>query len=450
MLSSTARCIRGAAAAIILICGNAQAQIPGQDELEVAGVSVYTETARDIYMAGLYLPPGSPLENLLLSPPPKAMEYRFATRRLSSRGFSGMLLLQAELGSGERASDAALGALNVVKRNLKGSLKQGDRFVILLDEQENTVFLLNGVEIYRAKDGTVFDFLFAGWVGDTAAATFREPLLAGRVKPALSERFDGLGPSEQRIATINGWVAPDAAPAATPTRVASAPAAPAPAQATAGTTVAAAAPAAAAPAASAVVEATETVASAADTAASAVVEVAAEPETIASNASEQAAPAAEAPAVQEVAPIPEPAEQQVAGTTAEQAPKPEPVQEVAAALPVEGSLNIDDREYQRQLQEYVSKVMHLVYGEVKYPRRAIKYEWEGRVELSARLDDTGGLLDVVVDSSSGHSGLDKAAEAAIKRAAPFPELTPVAREELSADEGDGYVMSIPITFALRR
>ena len=112
--------------------------------------------------------------------------------------------------------------------------------------------------------------------------------------------------------------------------------------------------------------------------------------------------------------------------------------------------NLEKRRYQQQLREYVSQVMRQVYGEVKYPRRAIKYQWEGRVELIAKVEASGDLIEVTVDSTSGHVGLDKAAQSAVERAAPFPELNAVAQEEFVSDEGDGYVMAIPVTFALRQ
>jgi TonB family protein len=123
---------------------------------------------------------------------------------------------------------------------------------------------------------------------------------------------------------------------------------------------------------------------------------------------------------------------------------------VASAAPASETVELDDREYQRQLQTYISQVMRQVYGEVKYPRRAVKYQWEGRVELLAKMAADGELLGVIIDSTSGHVGLDKAAQAAVERAAPFPELSPVAKEELVSDDGDGYIMSIPVTFALKR
>jgi TonB family protein len=413
------KCCLGAiaTAASLLFASAGQAQ----DELETVGLSVYTETARDIYMAGLLLPYGAVMQNLMLAPPPKAMEYRIATRRISSRGFSGTILLQAELGSGERAPESAINALTELKTRTKGSLKQGDRFVIYLDESDNTVFLLNGIELVRVEEGGVFDFFFAGWVGEGSAANFSEPLLTGTIDPAVAERFNSLTPSDTRIAEVAAWSAAEPEPA--PIARAPEPAAPEPATPE---------PAAPEPAATQPTPAPAAVA-------------------VADAAAPQAAPAAEPAAEPEPAAAPAPA------VAAAPAPAPEPQQVARAETPPEAVAEVDsavqaldDREYQRQLQQYVSTVMRQVYSEVKYPRRAIKYEWEGKVELLARMSASGDLLEVTVDSTSGHVGLDKAAQSAVERAAPFPELTAVAREELASDEGDSFIMAIPVTFALQR
>jgi TonB family protein len=379
------------------LCSAVQGQEPGGTDLGAIGSAVYTETARDIFIASIRMPPGSAPENFIPGPPPKAMEYRIATRRLSSRGFSGMILLLAELGSGMRAPDSAVGALNVVKRRLKGALKRGDGFDVLLNEDNETVFLLNGVELHRVKGETVFEFLSAGWLGDGAATTFRNTMLAGNLNTPAMESLKALRPSQERVALVRGWV--------TDSRV--------------------------------------------DTGTIAM--------TAANHSPQRASPVIDASFGATAAgnpfdsAVPEPTlveSQDVEGSLELAAAAP--IKGVAAAMQLQGYPDIDDKEYRQQLQQYVHQVMRQVYEEVKYPRRAIKYSWEGRVELSARLDKSGGLLAVTVDSSSGHGGLDTAAEAAVRRAAPFPELTPVAREELLSESGNDYVMSIPVTFALRR
>jgi TonB family protein len=113
-----------------------------------------------------------------------------------------------------------------------------------------------------------------------------------------------------------------------------------------------------------------------------------------------------------------------------------------------GSTEMDDREYQRQLTEYVTLIMKKVFGKVVYPRRAIQREREGKVELLVSVDESGKLLEVSLDNSSGYDILDTAASKAVRKAAPFPELTLAAREEFLADDGTSYIMPIPITFKL--
>lgn len=406
--------LRGmAAVAVLLLCSAASAE----ERLETVGLSVYTETARDIYIGGLRLPAGAVKANLMLSPPPKAMEYRIATRRISSRGFSGTLLLQGELGSGARAPDNVINALADLKNAMQGSLTMGDHFVIYLDEADRTRFILNGTELLRVDDGSVFDFFFAGWVGDGSAASFRDDLMAASMNPATRDRYDALSPSRARRDTVAAW--PAAAgeateiPAPEPVQVAAGTAAAATAAAATGGAVAASAAAAKKP----------------REVASAVAAPTPKPAPDSSPAVKKTQPAAAASEPVQVAM----ADQQSA------------VSELDAAL-----AELDDREYQQQLADYVSQVMRQVYGKVKYPRRAIKYNWEGKVELLARLDASGELLEVIIDNTSGHVGLDKAAQSAVERAAPFPELTAVAREELVADEGGSYLMSIPVTFALEQ
>ncbi len=416
--------LRGVFVALALFCSWAQAQ----DELETVGLAVYTETARDIYVAGLLLPYGAVMENLMLSPPPKAMEYRIATRRISARGFSGTLLLQGELGSGGRAPEAAINALGELKESIKGSLKQGDRFIIYLNEEDETVFLLNGTELLRSGDGSVFDFFFAGWVGEGSAATFRGPLLSGTFDESIAERFNQLAPSEERIAAVVEWTQPEPEPEPEPAP----PPKPAPAAVETPVQVAAAA----APATQAAAE-TAAAAPAQETPAAAPAQESAAPV--------EQAPAQEATAAAEPAPAPEPKPEPVQVAVVEQ-PKPEPQPQ---PQPEPETAQLDDREYQQQLREYVSTVMRQVYGQVKYPRRAIKYQWEGRVELLAKVEASGDLIEVTIDSTSGHVGLDKAAQSAVERAAPFPELNAVAQEEFVSDEGNSYVMAIPVTFALR-
>lgn len=391
-------------------------------ELEPAGLGVYTDTARDIYMAGLLMPPAAGLENVDLAPGPKAMEYRIATRRISSRGFSGTLLLQAEFGSGERAPDSVVNVLSDLKASIQGSLLWGDRFVILLTEQEQTVFYLNDRELLSVDDGTIFDFFLSGWVGDSASAILRDSLLAGALDPSLLARFEALGPTDERIATIAQWTLDsDQAAAEEEQKVAAA------AAAEKAASDAAEAAAVAAAASASVAANTVAVAEAASKPAAATLAVAAAElqDDLADDLKEDASVPEASAATVEAAPV-----------------------QLASLQPINIQPILDDRDYQRQISEYTGTVMRQVFSNVRYPRRAVKYQREGNVDVLAYVSSDGELLDVMLDQSSGYGPLDNAALTAVKKAAPFPQLNNAAQEEYMTEEGDRFVMAIPVKFIL--
>lgn len=388
MLVQQQNYLNSLAVALLLVCSGTQARA----ELEPAGLAVYTETARDVYVAALLLPPGSRLEDIVLAPGPRAMEFRIALRRISSRGFSGMLLLQGELGSGSRAPEQVIAAISKLKNKIKSALKRGDRFIIALSKNDTTSFVLNGVELLSIDDSLVFNFFFTGWVGESSSVFFRNTLLSGHLDAGTLAWYESLVPSDERLAITSSWGA---------------------------------APAALSPAPALAVASASQVAASLQLAASSTVN--ARPETTRLSAAKRVA-----------APV----------AKKKPASKPTQVASLAKTVADTDASQFDDREYQRQLNEYVTHIMKKIFSKVVYPRRAIQRERQGRVELLVYLDENGELLEVSLDNSSGHNILDAAARKAVRKAAPFPELTLVAREEFLSEDGTGYIMPIPITFKL--
>jgi hypothetical protein len=178
-----------------------------RDELAIAGISLHRETEREIFIGGILLPADRQVADPLNMPPPRAMEYRIAAPRLSARGFLTSILLQAELAAHQNPPQSVVSALNVINRNLKGSLKRGDQFVIYHSRQDETVFLLNDLELHRVSGSAAFSFFLNGWAGEDAASTFREPLLSGAPDEGLAGRFRELEPSVDRVAIVRGWLA---------------------------------------------------------------------------------------------------------------------------------------------------------------------------------------------------------------------------------------------------
>ena len=79
LLNSSARIRKFALAAMFV-----SATLEARPTLEPAGLAAYTETARDIYVAGLLLAPDAGLDNIYLAPGPKARSFATPPALLAS------------------------------------------------------------------------------------------------------------------------------------------------------------------------------------------------------------------------------------------------------------------------------------------------------------------------------------------------------------------------------
>lgn len=75
-----------------------------------------------------------------------------------------------------------------------------------------------------------------------------------------------------------------------------------------------------------------------------------------------------------------------------------------------------------------------------YPHIARANRWEGRVVLRAVIGEEGQLVDLKIAESSGHSILDEAALAVLKKAAPLTLPQPLGRPQV--------VVQVPINYKL--
>ena len=425
---SPGRTLSGTLGLILVLSGGNTYSRPVWDPV---GLAAYTETSRDIYIAAVLMPSATDRSTVATAPGPKAMEYRIATPRVSKRGFASMILLQSEMGSGTRAQQEVIEAFKALRTSLKGSLLKGDQFVIALSAENITSFYLNNATLLSVEGRQVFDFFYAGWVGDSSSALLRDSLLAASLDRTLLARYEALHPNQQRIAAIAAWMAPATVAAATPP-----------------------------PQEEAKQESPEPelVAAAASVAAAVNMAEATPP---ASENNSPFEPQIVAAAEVGRAARDEPENKVAPGATVEPdadaphnlvaASQPALEEPIETADTLQSLISGDDNyklEYQRRLDRYMAHVMKKVFGNVNYPRRAIEKQRQGKVELLARLDKSGELLDVTLDNSSGYSALDNAARKAVREAAPFPELPPEVLEEFAADDGESYVVMIPVTFKL--
>ena len=93
------------------------------------------------------------------------------------------------------------------------------------------------------------------------------------------------------------------------------------------------------------------------------------------------------------------------------------------------------------LTRYRSQVLRLTFLNTRYPNRAADLNQQGTVILQLTLDRAGKVLSMVEQQSSRHRLLNNAAQKAVRKTAPYPEIP----AELTGDE---VTIDIPFKFNL--
>ena len=402
-------------------------------DLQLVGLAVHQETGREIYLGAIHVDKlVPPPEDLMQFTGPKAMEYRVVARRTSIRSLLGSILLQAELASGSPASAPTAAFVDDILATVQGSLYAGDAFDVTLTVNDEAVASLNGHELARSSDGTVFDYLLMGWLGEKgASADFRAMLLAPAVDESLLAAYHAHEATSDRVAKIGTWVAPAPVAAESAAPVEESPALLPPSE---GETLAVSSP-------------DET-----------VFDVSASSEDIAPVATvaslDRSEPLLEtAPEVSTDTAVSDPAESAVAAEAA----AAEPVQ--LAAITPQGSHIAPDpslsqalslADYSEQLAEFNTMIMKKVYAKIRYPKSAVRRSLQGNLELDLHLNPDGSLKEALVARSSGHKTLDQAAVRAADNAfegSGLGDISPAASSEYSAEDGQ-MVVPVPISFRL--
>jgi TonB family protein len=375
----------------ISLPGTAHAVAPG---FELTAVALHQETGRDIYLGGIYREEAARgTGDLLAMTGPRFMEYRVVARRTSMRSLLGGMLLQSEVATGESPDSDTTRLANQVLASVRGSLYAGDSFTIQLDPMGVTSAHLNGHQLASVPSASVARYLMMGWLGERGPSTsFRDSLLADSIDPALEAALKAHSHSRARGNEVAAWLAPPAPEVAL-----------------------------------------KEVTSEHGFKAVAIPEQAlarsAEPEPIESESPH---------------PIPVPGDPVI--------PEPDPSQkpvQLASLTPVPA---IDIKEYSRRVADFHKQLVAMVYGEIDYPRRAVRRELQGRLELDITLNTGGKLLDITVVQSSGHKILDEAAISAAERALAddgLAAIDPMATAEFRSETADSQlVVPVPIMFML--
>lgn len=451
------------------------------------GLGVHQETGRDIYLGGLYLNDNTErpadLRNLAA---PRVMEYRVVARRTSIRSLLGGMLLQSEIATGNQPSAGTTEFADALLSKIKSSLYAGDSLRIALTSNNETVATLNGHTVATISDPEVSNYLLAGWLNKNGASTqFRGALNAANIDPELLARLeatratdernaqiaasvgasvprqDALPPANESVATNPDMAAdvfqPESAPgefaapkASTPEIAQQTPTAPLQAEQLDKLPLAQTYP---------------TAGSAAEPSATPPAMGSTPPSEAGSEAISETLTTAD-----EAQPLPalnlEPTLDNLGTTTANERTTLDGLGDMQSARPSVsissqnlGGLELDSevlalgvREYSQRLSAFHNDLVSRVYRKIKYPKRAVRRNLEGRLELDITLRKSGELVAVAVAETSGHPLLDaaavEAAEAAMA-AANLSSLDAVAVAEFSSGDGR-VVVPVPVNFQLTK
>ena len=357
---------------------------------QLNGLSSHTELKKEKFIAALYT---STLTNdaevALQKSAPMHMEIRVLAPKLSKRRFNRMWIEGMAINSS--GSTLTEQADNMVKftRFFKDHLIEGDIIELRNTSDEDTLVVLNNVELGSINNPEFFYLLLRTWIGKVPlSSNFRSEILAGGdINSDLQDRFASISPSDERQRKIASWFSPKK-------------------------------PSPVAVAATAAIAATATISTTVP-----------EPEPI--NTDPQiAAPEITAPTL-DFTPQVEAAN--TAPTLTAETDKAESEEDTADILTAESLLA-------RQL--YISTMLRHAYGYIKYPRRAVQKGLEGSVRLSVKVDRDGSVKSILPIEESDHNSLNKAAKKAIEKASPFPAMP-------AGINGDDFEFSMPVVFRLK-
>jgi len=467
-------------------------------DLYLAGLGMHQETGRNIYLGGIYLERelGQP-DDFTRSRGTRVMEYRVIARRTSLRSLLGGMLLQSEVATGRAPDAATTDFADALLSSVNTSLYAGDSLQVEATNGNETVARLNGHELARIAGTEVADYLLMGWVGESGPSTvFRNTITARDIDPALRDMLETRTYSAEREAEVAAWLgnspqppAPAGAGQATPTpQLTAAEAAPKATQDSLQDASGATAPATVQPQeaeTTAPAQSTEppgTIAAAPESGTAATADAAQKErqetgETQATPVAANTSRASASPAITittrdaapaaTLSPISVQASRRIdsdpaAHTLAEANQEDGEAVQVASLfspgadmLPrhaLEDHLSaIGVQAYSQRLSRFHTNLVRKVYGQIHYPKRAVRRALEGRLELDVTLTAEGDLVGIAVATTSGHQLLDEAAIAAAQDA--FEErlqsIDPVAVAEFGSFTTGELVIPIPVSFQLQ-
>ncbi len=369
---------------------------------QMNGIASYNRFGQEQFLVAVYSDrtQAEPAE-ILKSDANKALELRIVDDRIFPRRFQRMWIEGLAINCSDSELEKHASNMADFSNMLNVQLRAGDLFRVERDSAAAVTVLLNGTRLGQINDASFFDLLLRSWIGSVPlSAELQESLRSkGDDLRALRDRFASIKPAAERVEAVAAAIAErdQVAKAAPAVKAKPVPAkAPAPA-----------------PAVAVNADQETEAGTPADTAATRV-------------ANTTPAPAAPAPATSRT--------------------QPEPVEVMTAldtdtvVLPASAETAVSAAGILME-QRYISQLTRWTQRFAKYPKRALRRNQEGTVQITVTVNRHGALTDVQLAEASKHEWLNDAAKEAVESASPFPPMP----TDLVDDE---FQFTVPVVFKL--
>ena len=374
------------------------------------GVAVYSELGNELFIAALYSEQtGTNAQELINGSYPKRIELKVLSRAgVTERQFNRLWRESIAINNDQNLLTAQAENMVYFEALFRDRLETNDHVVIDFVPARGVSISLNTVELGHIEDDAFFGLLLRSWIGLVPSSTqFRDNLLSVTlVDAALVNRYTQMYPRNARINAVKQWRQASQPEMADETAIESTPV---------------------------VIPVVNPV-----------------PATV---ATKDAAKLASTPKSSSPKPLPvaapvaivknDSSSLAVSSARSMDTNKSEPdIQQASAVIDTQAQQNTLRAQVLLAKQFYMADVFKKIYSQVSYPKRAQELQQTGTVRVTVVIDALGKLKSVIPGEASPFMLLNKAALAAVKRAAPFAPLP-------SGFDVTEMEFSVPITFSLQ-
>lgn len=182
--------------------------------LDLNGIASFKQLRKEYYIAALYLAtPSDDSSTIINSNGTQRMVIKVTTDKWSPRRWALTWQDNIAINNDLSAHPELLETIMAFTQFPKSKLTQGDQLIIDYSPAFGTVIKLNGFNVVKTEDKTLFNFMLNTWLGKLPPSQeFKQRILSQQKdseEASLKARFDSLQLSVARKNTVASWISAD-------------------------------------------------------------------------------------------------------------------------------------------------------------------------------------------------------------------------------------------------